>query len=182
MPAVCGSNHPPDGSAHRHKPSLLDHAPHVHHRHAVEDIPSRADVEGNENHLHAQLALLLAQQPALPSASTSRRKLPRMRLSPFEQSAIAEAAHAVLPAGSRVLLFGSRTDDTRRGGDIDLLVEPPAPVDTSEESALRSRLTVRLYRLIGERRIDIVVAPAGVADDRLVIAEARRHAIELVQT
>ncbi len=105
-----------------------------------------------------------------------------MRLSPFEQSAIAEAAHAVLPAGSRVLLFGSRTDDTRRGGDIDLLVEPPAPVDTSEESALRSRLTVRLYRLIGERRIDIVVAPAGVADDRLVIAEARRHAIELVQT
>jgi uncharacterized protein len=80
------------------------------------------------------------------------------------------------------LLFGSRTDDTRRGGDIDLLVEPPLPLDASAQGDLRTRLAARLYRLMGERRVDILVCAATQADDRLIAAEARRHAIELVKT
>jgi len=35
---------------------------------------------------------------------------------------------------------------------------------------------------MGERRIDILVSPVGVVDDRLVVAAARRQAIELVRT
>lgn len=105
-----------------------------------------------------------------------------MRLSSFEQSAIAAAAREVLPAGSRVMLFGSRTDDQRKGGDIDLLVEPPEPVDARQVIVLQTRLAARLYRSIGERRIDILVAAANEPDDRLVVAEARRQAIELVTT
>lgn len=33
-----------------------------------------------------------------------------------------------------------------------------------------------------ERRIDILVIPADEPDDRLIVAEARRDAIELVKT
>lgn len=105
-----------------------------------------------------------------------------MRLAPADLAAITAAAQAVLPAGSRVMLFGSRTDDGRRGGDIDLLVEPPAPLDARAQVQLRSSLAARLYRLLGERRIDILVAAAGEPSDRLVLAEARRQAIELVTT
>ena len=105
-----------------------------------------------------------------------------MRLTKSEVLAIEAAAKAVLPSGARVLLFGSRTDDARRGGDIDLLVEPPTPVDASRAADLSTRLAARLYRLIGERRIDIVVAAASEADDRLIVREARRHAIELART
>jgi len=105
-----------------------------------------------------------------------------MRLTDAERAQIGWAARDVLPPGSRVLLFGSRTDDSRRGGDIDRLVEPPAAVDAAQEIALCSRLMVQLYRRIGERRIDIVIARPGTADDRHVVAEARRHGIELVQT
>lgn len=105
-----------------------------------------------------------------------------MRLTKSEVLAIEAAAKAVLPSGARVLLFGSRTDDARRGGDIDLLVEPPTPVDASLAADLSTRLAARLYRLIGERRIDIVVAAASEADDRLIVREARRHAIELART
>ena len=105
-----------------------------------------------------------------------------MRLTDAEKINIGQAAKAVLPPGSRVLLFGSRVDDSRRGGDIDLLVEPPMAVDAVQEVSLCNRLAAHLYRRIGERRIDIVMARPGAADDRLVIAEARRHGIELVHT
>ena len=88
----------------------------------------------------------------------------------------------MLPQGARVFLFGSRTGDARRGGDIDLLVEPPTPVDASLAVEMSTRLAARLYRSIGERRIDIVVAAASEADDRLIVLEARRQAIELVRT
>ena len=73
-----------------------------------------------------------------------------MRISPTEKAAIASAAQAVLPAGSRVLLFGSRTDDHTRGGDIDLLVEPPVPVSAQQAVAMSSQLAARLYRLLGD--------------------------------
>ena len=78
----------------------------------------------------------------------------------------------MLPRGARVLLFGSHTDDARRGGDIDLLLEPPTPVDAPLAADLSTRLAARLYRLIGERRIDIVVAAASEAADQLIVREA----------
>ena len=105
-----------------------------------------------------------------------------MRLTLLEQADIAEAARGALPAGSRVLLFGSRTDDHRRGGDIDLLVEPPAPVSAQQAVEMSSQLAARLYRLLGERHIDILVATADEPDVRLVVAEARRDGIEMVRT
>ena len=97
-----------------------------------------------------------------------------IRLTQQEQAAIAKTAKGVLPAGSRVLLFGSRADDHRRGGGIDLLVEAFAPVSAQQSMALSTQLAARLYRLMGERRIDILVATADEPDDRLVVSEARR--------
>jgi len=41
-----------------------------------------------------------------------------MRLSTDERAAVENSARRFLPPGSRVSLFGSRTDDSRRGGDI----------------------------------------------------------------
>ncbi len=99
-----------------------------------------------------------------------------------EKNAIATVAREVLPPGARLSLFGSRVDDARRGGDIDLLVEAGTALDATEQVRLRTRLAARLYRLIGERRIDIVVTAPGSDDDRLILAEARRQAVELVHT
>lgn len=109
-------------------------------------------------------------------------KLSAKRISPTEKAAIVSAARAVLPTGSGVLLFGCRTDDHRRGGDIDLLVELPAPLSAQQSASLSTQLAGRLYRLMGERRIDILVATADEADDRLVVAEARRDGLEMVRT
>ena len=105
-----------------------------------------------------------------------------MRLTEEERHDIAQAALAVLPGGARVSLFGSRVDDAKRGGDIDLLVEIPGAASADEVVRLRTLLAARLYRLMGERRIDIVLTHPDAADDRLIVGEARRQAIELVRT
>ena len=47
-----------------------------------------------------------------------------MRLSTDQIQAIRQAATAAFGQGTSVWLFGSRVDDTKKGGDIDLLVCP----------------------------------------------------------
>lgn len=52
------------------------------------------------------------------------------------------------------MLFGSRADDNKRGGDIDLYIE------TSEKANLldkKVKLLVRLNRELGEQKIDVVI-------------------------
>ncbi len=97
-----------------------------------------------------------------------------MRLTSTEIAAIERAARETFAPRSTVRLFGSRLDDSRRGGDIDLLVEPSAPLSPQELVEQRHRFIARLYRLLGERRIDVLIAPAGVPDDRPIIRVARR--------
>ena len=48
-----------------------------------------------------------------------------MRLQSKEVDAIRQAAKDTFMSGTAVFLFGSRVDDSKRGGDIDLLVELP---------------------------------------------------------
>ena len=80
-----------------------------------------------------------------------------MRLSEQERSAISQAALETLPLGTCVSLFGSRTDDARRGGDIDLLVETQQNLSATQWVAQRSRFVAHIWQRIGERRIDVVL-------------------------
>jgi predicted nucleotidyltransferase len=79
-----------------------------------------------------------------------------MRLSPFDRTAILESVAEVAGPEARVLLFGSRTRDDLRGGDIDLLVELPQPGSARREIGIR--VGTRIERRIGLRKIDVLVA------------------------
>ena len=105
-----------------------------------------------------------------------------MRLSAAERHAIESASREAWPAGTRVLLFGSRIDDSRHGGDIDLLVDLPGPLSADDAVDRRTRFTARLYRLLEERRVDVVMTQRGWLDPRAVVATARRQGIELAHT
>ncbi len=78
-----------------------------------------------------------------------------MRLEPKEVVAIKACALRSFGDKVKLILFGSRVDDSKRGGDIDLLIEPadPTRADFSSEGRFRSELEV----LIGERKIDILL-------------------------
>lgn len=78
-----------------------------------------------------------------------------MRLTAEQQQVI---RHAVLEhAGplARVTLFGSRVDDEARGGDIDLLVESPVPVE--RPAWLAATLAASIDRALGGRKVDVVL-------------------------
>ncbi len=74
-----------------------------------------------------------------------------MRLTQKEQIAIRDTVRAYLP-NAKVYLYGSRVDDAKRGGDIDLLIVDPEPVSRNAVHSIRWRL----WELIGEQKIDIL--------------------------
>ena len=96
-----------------------------------------------------------------------------MRLPPQTVQAIEQAAREFFAPGSTIRLFGSRLDDRRRGGDIDLLIEPPVPLPPAEQISRRNGFLARLYRQLGEQKIDVLIVPAGYPDQRPVIQAAR---------
>jgi predicted nucleotidyltransferase len=80
-----------------------------------------------------------------------------MRLEPEQIKAIKQTVGEIVGKDSEVYLFGSRIDDTQRGGDIDLLVEGREPMDPDTRLNQRIALKSRLYRLLGEQKIDLVI-------------------------
>ena len=101
-----------------------------------------------------------------------------MRLSAHDRLAIQRATAEVAGPDGRVYLFGSRTRDKLRGGDIDLLVELATPRSTDERLQVSVRAAARLQRLIGERKIDVLVADPLTPETPLLRA-ARAQAMAL---
>jgi len=82
----------------------------------------------------------------------------------------------IFGSDAKVVLFGSRVDDDKRGGDIDLLVKCTSEVT---ESGLKSaQLSARIQRQIGEQKIDVLCIWPGV-ELMPVHKSALEHGIEL---
>jgi predicted nucleotidyltransferase len=75
-----------------------------------------------------------------------------MRLNKLEQSTIKNTILS-FDKDSKIVLFGSRADDNKKGGDIDLLV-------LSEKLTFDDKLKIlnRLYQEMGEQKIDLTIA------------------------
>ena len=78
-----------------------------------------------------------------------------MRITPAQRDLIVRVAREMLGPQTRVRLFGSRVDNAPRRGDIDLLVETPEPLAHPLDAQLR--LGARLERVLGGRRIDVLL-------------------------
>lgn len=101
-----------------------------------------------------------------------------MRLSPEQQRLIHRAVVETFGPDTGVWLFGSRTDDTARGGDIDLLIDTPLRDPdriVQAEIALRARLEAEL----GEQKIDLLVDYPGRRRHPPIFQVAREEGIPL---
>ncbi|MDY0189371.1 MAG: nucleotidyltransferase domain-containing protein [Desulfuromonas sp.] len=75
-----------------------------------------------------------------------------MRLSEDEINTIKTVILQHDPAAV-IYLFGSRIDDKKQGGDIDILILS-ANLNYKEKRKIR----IKLHQLLGEQKIDIVIA------------------------
>jgi predicted nucleotidyltransferase len=105
-----------------------------------------------------------------------------MRLNDDQIQAIRQAATNAFGQGTSVWLFGSRVDDAKKGGDIDLLVCPQ--VRSAEDAAepqqtfmQKIKMLTLLERYLGERKIDLVVEQAQ--DPRPIVEVAHKTGIKL---
>jgi len=89
-----------------------------------------------------------------------------MRLTNKELKAIKEYFREIFHEGS-IYLFGSRMDDSRKGGDIDLYISTK---DREDLVRKKIRFLVLLKREIGEQRVDVVLDYGG---DRLIDQRGR---------
>ena len=79
-----------------------------------------------------------------------------MRLSADQIRTIGQTVTEIAGGQASVRLFGSRVDNAARGGDIDLLVELPHPVQ--QPAVLAASVAARLERLLGGRRVDVLLS------------------------
>ena len=94
-----------------------------------------------------------------------------MRLNPNELSAIRTTLGAVDSLGN-VYLFGSRADDNRRGGDIDLFLDATRAIDLKTALTLQYRLTAAC-----DTKVDLLVKNPDQAD--MPIHQIARRGIRL---
>ena len=78
-----------------------------------------------------------------------------MRLSNFYKETIKLKGLEIFGQDTKIYLFGSRTDDSKRGGDIDLYIEP---ADKNHLFDKKLQFLVTLTKILGEQKIDVVVS------------------------
>jgi predicted nucleotidyltransferase len=112
-----------------------------------------------------------------------------MRSRQSQRQIILDTGRQHFGEGCEIWLFGSRVDDSRKGGDIDLMVFPPRneKIPYSEKLAFRANLK----RRIGDRKIDVLFASAEKSCEAMndiirkkwlsAVNECRTHLIRIHQ-
>jgi len=79
-----------------------------------------------------------------------------MRLTDDQAQAIKQLACQIAGEQARVRVFGSRLDDSARGGDLDLMLELPEPAD--HPALMAARFSAKVSRLMHGRKVDVLIA------------------------
>lgn len=98
-----------------------------------------------------------------------------MRLSAYEKEIITKHFKNIFPH-AKLYLFGSRTDDTKKGGDIDLYIE------TNSDKYSYSKLldfNALVQEDIGEQKIDIVVNKIDKYINKSIYVNAKKQGVLL---
>lgn len=96
-----------------------------------------------------------------------------MRLTPAQIDTIKSTAIAVLGEGVQVWLYGSRLDEQRRGGDVDLLIESARKASVMDRARFKYQVETAL-----QLPFDVMIVQTGqTASPFETIARAKAVAL-----
>ncbi len=78
-----------------------------------------------------------------------------MRISKQQQDGIKKEVSLLAGTQAVVTLFGSRVDDNKKGGDVDILVELESDIDNP--ALLAAQLSVKISKLMYHRKVDVLI-------------------------
>jgi len=85
-----------------------------------------------------------------------------MRLKENDRAQIKKIVFDIAGEEAKVFLFGSRVEDSKAGGDVDLLVQLPGKVDNP--ALLSAQLSARVSRLMSGRKTDVLLSASNLKD------------------
>jgi predicted nucleotidyltransferase len=99
-----------------------------------------------------------------------------MRLKQQELDIIKQSAIKFFGDSSHIYIFGSRVDDAKKGGDIDIFIET-----NKNENILESKIKflVELEKKLGEQKIDLIVKNINSDENLPVYDIAKRQGVRL---
>ncbi|MHB1697461.1 MAG: nucleotidyltransferase domain-containing protein [bacterium] len=80
-----------------------------------------------------------------------------MRINKYQANNIKQLAMDYFGSGSNIYIFGSRADDFKKGGDIDIYVECNLKVSHEEIAKKRVDYVLDIQKQLGEQKIDLIV-------------------------
>ena len=101
-----------------------------------------------------------------------------MRLTEAQVKAIQDNFSVSFMEGDKIWLFGSRVDDSKKGGDIDLYIETNYN-DLFIVTRKEIEFIANLKKIIGDQKIDIVVRQKNSAS-KLIHEIAKKEGVKLL--
>jgi uncharacterized protein len=80
-----------------------------------------------------------------------------MRLNNKEIEVIKKVTRDVFGENATISLYGSRTDNNKKGGDIDLFIQCNCQISREEQYKLKLKFLVQLKKHIGDQKIDVLI-------------------------
>lgn len=102
-----------------------------------------------------------------------------MRLTDFQADVIRDSVVKNFGQATRVWLFGSRIDEQRKGGDIDLYIEPEFQ-DAAQLVDAKLYLLRDIHKKLGEQKIDVIIRRQAFNEDLPIFRVARETGIRLL--
>jgi predicted nucleotidyltransferase len=102
-----------------------------------------------------------------------------MRLTKTQIKAIQDSFSTFFMKGDKIWLFGSRVDDSKKGGDIDLYIETNYD-DLFIVTKKEIEFVTNLKKIIGDQKIDIVVNVLSQNQQFSIYDEAKNTGVQLL--
>lgn len=100
-----------------------------------------------------------------------------MRLRDKDIDAIIKVAKLVFGENATIKVFGSRTDDRIRGGDIDLLIRCNTVLSRADQYRRKINFLVQIKKIIGDQKIDVIIDSGQQSNP--IFEEAYKKGVQL---